>query len=519
MHGQFWDDSLPESAKVYAEYLSGLSLTPDQIAWIFEPWPETPAETNSGGPLPDAALPWQEWLRLRFPHVTTAPMGDRHARLWEWFEGLRQGERPRPRVEVWPRGGAKSSTAELGTARVCVKLTRRYVLYVSETQEQADKHVQSVASLLEAVGVARAVNQYGTSKGWRRQELRTANGFNVSAYGLDTAARGVKLDQYRPDLVIFDDLDSQDDSAKTIEKKINALTTAIIPAGSFDCAYLFLQNLIHEESIFSMLVDGRADFLHDREAACVEPAVRNLTTEPIDRGDGLKVYRITAGEPTWAGQSLETCERQINDWGLRAFLREAQHEVAGAAGFVFDVGRLNYIEAAAVPVGLRLCRAWDLAATEGGGDWTAGILLGVSGSYPAVRVYVLDVKRGQWSSERVRAQIAECAAGDPAGTSLRLPQDPGQAGKDQAGQFRARFREYNPKIQPASGDKATRARGFAEAINKGNVYLVKDLRWNHAFREELRKFREDENDQVDDQVDAGADAFNLLARGRVVRFN
>jgi hypothetical protein len=27
--------------------------------------------------------------------------------------------------------------------------------------------------------------------------------------------------------------------------------------------------------------------------------------------------------PTWAGQDLATIEQQLNDWGRRAFLREA----------------------------------------------------------------------------------------------------------------------------------------------------------------------------------------------------
>lgn len=282
--------------------------------------------------LPSADLGWREWLQTYYAHVTRHPLAARHVRLWEWFEALRPGVQPRPRVEIWPRGGAKSSTAELGCARVCAKLTRRYALYVSETQEQADKHVQSVAALLEALRVERAVNAYGHSRGWRRQELRTANGFNVSAFGLDAAARGVKLDQYRPDLIIFDDIDSQDDSLLTIEKKIGSITTAIIPAGSSDCAILFLQNRIHADSIVSQLADGRADFLHNREPAFEEPAVIGLEVEPVPRGDGLSEYRIVAGEPTWAGQSLAICEKQINEWGLRAFKREAQHDVEGGAG-------------------------------------------------------------------------------------------------------------------------------------------------------------------------------------------
>jgi hypothetical protein len=61
---------------------------------------------------------YEAWLRKNFPHVASAPLSDRHKRLWSWFENLTPDTALNPRVEVWPRGGAKSSTAELGTTYV-----------------------------------------------------------------------------------------------------------------------------------------------------------------------------------------------------------------------------------------------------------------------------------------------------------------------------------------------------------------------------------------------------------------
>lgn len=485
---------------------------------------------------------WAQWLFGNFQGVATEGLSDRHIRLWEWLAALRPGSRPNPRVEVWPRGGAKSSTAELGCVWVGAKNSRRFALYVSETQEQADKHVQSVASLFESIGFDRALGRYGHSKGWRRNQLRTANGFNVAAYGLDAATRGVKLDQYRPDLIIFDDLDSQNDTNRTIEKKIDAITTAIIPAGSVDCAVLVIQNLIHENGIVAQLVDGRADFLHGREVPPIEPAVLGLETEVVEEEDGRKVYRITGGEATWEGQNLRTCERQINDWGLRAFLKEAQHEVQGAGGYVFDATKLEVVEAEDVPPLQSVCLAGDRAATEGGGNWTVLFLMGRAKNN---REYILAVIRAQWSSERVRAAIDLCFKyfrGIYPNLQLRLPQDPGQAGKEQKEQTEEKYSQYNPTLKPVRDRKAVRAADWAESVNMGNCALVKvnlpdflravrsketgmrplleDLsyvRWHQALKDELRMFREDVRDQTDDQVDAGSDAHDeITGSGGVV---
>lgn len=286
-------------------------------------------------------LPWRDWLAQHFASYTFAPFADRHVRFWEWITSLEPGVRPRPRVEIWPRGGAKSSTIELA----CTYLgsqpnpVRHYVLYVSETQAQANKHVQSIASMLERVGVRRAVNEYGSSRGWRHEEIRTANNFNITAFGLDSGMRGVKLDEYRPDIIIFDDVDGRHDTPATTQKKIDVITTTVLPAGSSDVATVIVQNKIHVNSIVSQLADDRADFLHDRIPATVEPAVHDLSYQQVIREDGTPHYEITGGTPTWEGQNLKTCEQQLNEWGVNAFLREAQHEVEVADGGLWDKAR------------------------------------------------------------------------------------------------------------------------------------------------------------------------------------
>lgn len=446
-------------------------------------------------------------------------MGERHLRLWDWFESLTKGDKPDPRVEGWPRGGAKSSTAELAVAYVGQKGSRKYCLYVSETQDQADKHVASIATALERAGVDRSLNKYGHSKGWRRNQLRAANGFNVEALGLDTAARGIKLDEFRPDMIIFDDIDNQKDSPKITTKKELMIKSSIIPAGSSDCAVLFIQNVIMEDGIFAKLVDGRADFLLKRDVPPVEKAVNDLEVKQIEdpKRPGRMIYEIIGGEATWEGQNLVICEGQINEWGLGAFLRESQHEVAGADGIYFDVTKIRFIENEAdLPPMVALCRAWDLAATEGGGDYTVGVLMGrdASGVY-----YILDIIRGQWGSDKVRKVVADTAIEDNKKwgvVMVRVPQDPGQAGKAQGNDFTNDLAEKGISCValPVQGRKGLRARDLQEDSNSSNVLLLR-APWNKEYTEEARKFREDEQHDYDDQIDAAVDAHNEI---QVFRF-
>lgn len=285
---------------------------------------------------------WEPWLREHVPTYCTHPFAPHHRHLWDWVWQLQPGARPDPFVAIWPRGGAKSTSAEMACVALAARQARRYGLYICETQDQADDHVSNIGAILESSRIERAypklaerhVGKYGNSKGWRVNRLRTASGFTIDAVGLDTAARGVKLEDARPDFMIVDDIDGENDGPEVTRKKIKTLTRALLPAGSRDMAVLAIQNLVHPDSVFARLTPDHpepADFLAGRIVVGPIPAIRNLAYE---QRDGRFV--ITAGQPTWDGQNLEDCQAFIDDWGLTAFLTEAQHEVEPPPGGMYD---------------------------------------------------------------------------------------------------------------------------------------------------------------------------------------
>lgn len=263
------------------------------------------------------------------------PFVARHEQLWSWADGIELGVSAPPFMACWGRGGAKSTSAELIVVRWGAKKTRRYVLYLCETQEQADDHVGNVAGLLESAAIEkyhphladRLVGKFGQSKGWRRNRLRTSEGFTLDALGLDTAARGIKLEEMRPDAIIIDDVDGSEDSEAVTQKKIKTLTRKILPALTHDAAILFVQNMVHDDSMMAQVFDGRADFLGGAILSGPHPAIEGL--EYSGSGTGAIITRGTA---TWAGQSLEDCQRFIQKWGLDAFLSECQHESVAQSG-------------------------------------------------------------------------------------------------------------------------------------------------------------------------------------------
>lgn len=279
---------------------------------------------------------WREWLTTLFPNTFKAEFGQRHIEFWQHIESIDETGKPPAFFAVWPRGGGKTTTAETAAVRLGAKGTRKFILYVRSTQDKANESVQNIAALLESKGIAqyeeyellteRKIGKYGNAKGWRVDTLRCANDFSVVALGFDAAVRGIKIEDYRPDVIFLDDIDDKNDSEDAVRKKIATLTKDILPAGSTNVAIIAMQNLIHSGGIIYQVVKGIADFLYDRVISGPYPAIEGLKYEVKEEGG----FRIVAGDPTWEeGQSRETCEAQMNEWGLRAFLEEAQHEVDG----------------------------------------------------------------------------------------------------------------------------------------------------------------------------------------------
>lgn len=261
-----------------------------------------------------------------------------HEALWAWENSIEAGKTARAFVGIWPRGRGKSTCAEAVSADCGVRHVRVYAMYVSGTQAQADKHVQTIARMLESSAIAKyapdmgkpKVSQNG-NKTWNRKMLTTATGYTVEAVGLDKAVRGQKIDWARPDLIVLDDIDERHDSELTRQKKQEIITDSIVPAGAAHCAVLFMQNLIYSDSIASALAKrpgttGAAQYLMDRIVSGPFAAVDGLRYEQQQVGDMYR-WKITEGRSLWNGFTLTVCEDELNRVGPHSYERESQNDV------------------------------------------------------------------------------------------------------------------------------------------------------------------------------------------------
>lgn len=163
-----------------------------------------------------------------------------------------------------------------------------------------------------------------------------------------------------------------------------------------------------------------------------------------------------------------------------------------------------------VPKQARRIRWWDKAATQDGGNHTAGVLMAeADGIY-----YVEDVKRGQWSSgerDRIIRATAETDRGLYGQVTYWGPQDPGAAGKDAAAAFIRLLAGFDVHTQIETGSKEVRAQPLAAQAEAGN-FRVKRADWTAHYVAEMCDFP---SGKFDDQVDASSGSFNKLGSNQV----
>lgn len=161
---------------------------------------------------------------------------------------------------------------------------------------------------------------------------------------------------------------------------------------------------------------------------------------------------------------------------------------------------------------IRTVRYWDKAGTakkdNPNAAFTAGVkMLKVQARYSDEPTFIiLDVKRGQWSSEVRETIIRATAEADGKDCFIGIEQEPGSGGKESVLNSIRRLSGFSVKADRPTGDKIYRADPYSVQVNYGNVYLLRGD-WNKVFIDEHEHFP---LGTYKDQVDAAAGAFNML---------
>lgn len=158
------------------------------------------------------------------------------------------------------RGSAKSTifTTSYPIWAILGVQQKKFVLILCQTQSQAKQHMMNLRRELESNVLLK--NDLGPfqeeNNEWGSSSLVFSQpGARITAVSSEQSIRGLRHNQYRPDLIIGDDLEDIA-STKTREgrnKTYQWLTGEVVPAGDRATRLVVIGNLLHEDSLLMRL--------------------------------------------------------------------------------------------------------------------------------------------------------------------------------------------------------------------------------------------------------------------------
>ena len=241
----------------------------------------------------------EAWFRYYFPAYCTADPAPFHIKATKrlmdhdrWYE-----------VRAWSRELAKSARSMMEIVKLALTGRIHAMLLVSNSADNAERLLKPFKDNLEHN--LRIINDYGvqvTEGQWESAEFVAKCGCSFRALGAGQSPRGTRHENYRPDFILCDDLDTDEEcrNPERVKQKWEWVENALMPTVSVSGKYRFLFN----GNIIA------------RDCCIVRAMAKANHTDVIN-------IRDKDGNSTWPQKNSE---KDIDDFLSKLSTRAAQHE-------------------------------------------------------------------------------------------------------------------------------------------------------------------------------------------------
>jgi hypothetical protein len=235
----------------------------------------------------------EEWFKYYFPKYCSAPPAPFHKAATkrilanpEWYE-----------VRNWSRELAKSTRTMMEIIYLTKTGKKKNVLIISNSLDNATRLLAPYKVNLEVNN--RIINDYGKQENigsWTDTEFITKTGEAFRAIGAGQSPRGTRNEAIRPDTILFDDLDTDEDTRNPdiIDNRWNWVMEAVIPTRSVSNPLLVIWcgNIIAEDCcvVRAREFADKVEVINIRDAAGKSTWPEKNKEEDIDRVLSLISY-------------------------------------------------------------------------------------------------------------------------------------------------------------------------------------------------------------------------------------
>lgn len=241
----------------------------------------------------------EEWFKYYFPNYCYAEAAAFHKKATrrvlshlEWYE-----------VRAWSRELAKSARTMMEVIYLCMTGKKRSVMLASSSYDNAVRLLTPYKLILQYN--QRLENDYEVEPrygDWSDGEFTTKQGVTFRAIGAGQSPRGTRKEEVRPDVWLFDDIDTDEDcrNPDTIDKKWEWIERAAFASRSISNPLLvvFCGNIIAEYCCITKAIEmaDHTDVINIRDANGKSSWPQKNSEEDIERVLSKISYSAAQGE-------------------------------------------------------------------------------------------------------------------------------------------------------------------------------------------------------------------------------
>ena len=241
----------------------------------------------------------EAWFKYYFDKYCTAPPAPFHTRSTrrilanpEWYE-----------VRAWSRELAKSVRTMMEVCYLVLTKRKHTILLISNSQNNAERLLAPYREFFERS--ERMINDYGRQDGnglWTSTEFRIRAGATFRALGAGQSPRGSRNEQLRPDVILVDDIDTDEDcrNPEIIARRWDWFEQALYPTRSISSPLLvvFCGNIIAEDCCIrrAIRMADHTDIVNIRDGKGRSTWPEKNSEEDIDRTLSKISIRTQQGE-------------------------------------------------------------------------------------------------------------------------------------------------------------------------------------------------------------------------------
>lgn len=203
-------------------------------------------------------IDYEYFGRVYFPEYANLPPCQFHHEQFSEMRRIEDSGGGETEVIAAPRESAKSTDWNMiYPANNALYAKKHYIVLVSDSSDQAVDDLKQIKTAIEENEYI--LEDFGSLKGksmWKSDAILLKNDVLICAKGSGKKIRGIKHRQYRPDLIILDDVENDENVRSADQRKylMDWFNKVVMLAGSKRTDVVVIGTILHYDSLLSNLL-------------------------------------------------------------------------------------------------------------------------------------------------------------------------------------------------------------------------------------------------------------------------